>query len=513
MTRDAGPAPAATGDAADRGSVLARIVASVDHITVRVRDRHILADTSWQLREGEQWAVIGPNGSGKSSLVRALAGLAPTSAGAVEVNLEGGRDAIGHVSFELQEALIRREDDRCLMGATTPDGGLSARELLFDGTDAAAAASLAAFFEVEALLDRPVRVLSTGEMRRALIARALARLPRLLILDEPFDGLDASSRAALRERLGALARSGTQMVLVVHRLDEILPEITHAVLVRDCRVEEMGPREHVLTQERLLHLYAKPGPPGGDATALMPSARKSPALSHPAPAAAEPLVEMRGITVRYRDTVVLAGLNWVMRRHENWGILGPNGCGKTTLLALIYGDNLQAYSNDVRLFGRRRGSGESLWEIRGRIGIVSAALQIGYRRPLTVREVVESGFFDSIGLYRHPAEAQAAAADGWIARLGISPLAERPFDQLSFGERRMSLVARAMVKSPELLLLDEPCEGLDPSNRKAVLALIDRIGFESETSILYVSHLEDELPRCLTHTLRLDGKAERFGRE
>ena len=492
VSRDGGPAAGVESPA---------VLVSADRITVRVRDRHILADTSWQLREGEQWVVLGPNGSGKSSLVRALGGFAPTSAGSVVVNLQGGSDAIEYVSFEQQEAVIRRDYDIWMLHSAVrePVGGLSVRELVFDGADPAAAARMAAFFGIDGLLDRPVRVLSTGEMRRALVARALARLPRLLILDEPFDGLDAAARAALRERLGALARSGVQMVLVTHRSEEILEEITHAVLVKDGRVEALGPRAEVLTEGRLRRLYARPIPHDGTGT---PSPSGTAATS-----AAEPLVEMRGVTVRYGDTQVFDGLDWVMRRRENWGILGPNGSGKTTLLALIYGDNLQAYSNDVRLFGRRRGSGESLWEIRERIGIVSVALQIGYRRPLTVREVVQSGFFSSIGLYRFPSAEQEQAAEAWIGRLGLMNLAERPFDQLSYGERRMVLIARAMVKSPELLILDEPCEGLDPANRKAVLSLVDRIGFESETSIVYVSHVEEELPRCLTHRLRLRAAA------
>ncbi len=495
VTQDAGPA----GGAAEREAG-GRVVVAADSITVRVRDRHILAGTSWTLRQGEQWVVLGPNGSGKSSLVRALAGLAPTSAGSVRVDLPGGRDAIGYISFELQEGLVRREDDLSLFDGQGPAGGLSARELLYDG-DSPDAARLAAFFEVEGILDRPVRVLSTGEMRRVLVARALARRPLLLILDEPFDGLDSASRARLRQELAALARSGVQMVLVTHRADEILAEVTHAVLVREGRVEALGARGEILTAERLRRLYAPPQEPARSAGASTPRAARGRAGT-----VQEPLVEMRGVTVRYGGTVVLDGLDWVMRRRENWGILGPNGAGKTTLLALIYGDNLQAYSNDVRLFGRRRGTGESLWEVRERIGIVSVALQIGYRRRLTVREVTESGFFDSIGLYRYPTEAQSGAAEGWICRLGLSALADRVFDQLSYGERRMALVARAMVKSPELLILDEPCEGLDPGNRRAVLGLVDRIGFESDTSIIYVSHIEDELPRSLTHTLRLGGR-------
>jgi molybdate transport system ATP-binding protein len=219
-------------------------------------------------------------------------------------------------------------------------------------------------------------------------------------------------------------------------------------------------------------------------------------------------VELRQVSVRYGETVALDRVSWTMRQGEHWGLLGPNGSGKSTLLELIHGDNLQAYANEVWLFGRRRGArageaGESLWEIRDRLGFVSARQQTGYRRSLPVLEAVASGFFDSIGLYRRPSQAQLASSERWIDRLGLAEIAARPLLQLSYGQRRLVLIARAMVKEPELLILDEPCAGLDPENRRIVLGLIDRIGGQTDTSLLYVSHRQDELPRCLTHRLRL----------
>jgi molybdate transport system ATP-binding protein len=216
-----------------------------------------------------------------------------------------------------------------------------------------------------------------------------------------------------------------------------------------------------------------------------------------------PLVELRRATVRYGETTVLDRVSWILRRGEHWALLGPNGSGKSTLLELIHGDNPQAYANEVWLFGRRRGAGESIWELREKLGFVSSRLQVAYRRSLPVLEVVASGFFDSIGLYRRPSPAQLAAAERWIGRLGLDELASRPFLRLSYGQRRLALVARAMVKEPELLILDEPCDGLDPANRRMVLELIERIGRQTAASLLYVSHREDELPRCLTHRLRL----------
>ena len=163
---------------------------------------------------------------------------------------------------------------------------------------------------------------------------------------------------------------------------------------------------------------------------------------------------MKNIHVAFGDLVVLQDLNWTVQRGEHWAVVGPNGSGKTTLLGLITGENLQVYANEVSLFGKRRGEGESIWEIRRSIGVVSPELQLQYRRPVPVRDVVLSGFFDSIGLNRRPRPKQEAIADRWLEYLGMEEMAMRPFTRLSYGEKRLALIARAMVKSPELLILD-----------------------------------------------------------
>ena len=215
---------------------------------------------------------------------------------------------------------------------------------------------------------------------------------------------------------------------------------------------------------------------------------------------------MRNIHVAYGEHVVLDGLNWTVRRGEHWAVVGPNGSGKSTLLSLITGDNLQVYANEVYLFGKRRGEGESIWDIRRRIGVVSPELQLRYRKPVSVREVVLSGFFDSIGLYRRPDPEQEAIADRWLEILGMAERAERPFTRLSYGEKRLALIVRAMVKSPELLILDEPCQGLDRANREMVLALMEGIGEQTTTGLIYITHHEEEMIPCIDHILRLEKK-------
>jgi molybdate transport system ATP-binding protein len=216
----------------------------------------------------------------------------------------------------------------------------------------------------------------------------------------------------------------------------------------------------------------------------------------------DPLIHMKDVQVRYNGLYALKKMTWSMRAGENWAILGPNGSGKSTILKLIMGDNPQAYANNVTVLGKKKGSGETVWEIKRNIGIVSSEFQIAYRKRMRAYDVIVSGFFDSVGLYRHPTAQQREVADRWIQILDIGDIAKEEFDRLSYGQRRMILLARAMVKSPALLILDEPCHGLDIVNQLRVLKTIETIG-QTRTQILYVTHREEEILSCITHVMQL----------
>jgi molybdate transport system ATP-binding protein len=193
-----------------------------------------------------------------------------------------------------------------------------------------------------------------------------------------------------------------------------------------------------------------------------------------------------------------------VRENEQWALLGPNGAGKTTLLSLILADNPQAYANDITLFGKRRGTGESIWEIKQNIGWVAPELQLYYPRDATCIDVACSGWFDSIGLYRECSGEQRAAAEKWLGEFGMTECADIAFEKISEGEQRLALLARAMVKEPGLLVLDEPCQGLDAENRDRVLQAVDGLSQRSGASMIYVTHRADELPQSITHVLRLN---------
>ena len=217
-----------------------------------------------------------------------------------------------------------------------------------------------------------------------------------------------------------------------------------------------------------------------------------PAIDLPPLDAEAPLVRLTGATVRYTDNTVFENLDWTIEPNEHWQVTGPNGSGKTCLLSLITGDHPQCYTNDIEVFGFQRGTGESIWQIKQYIGYVSTALQWEYRVSTSLRNVIISGFYDSIGLYTKSTDTQKAIADEWLAVLGMADRSDEPFNKMSFGEQRLALIARAMVKHPPLLILDEPCLGLDDMNRQLVLALIERICQTNETTVLYVNHREED---------------------
>jgi len=460
----------------------------------------LLPGTSWEIRSGENWAILGPNGSGKSALARAVRGDVPHVRGKLTRHgPEAENNHIGYVSFELQEELLEREERHEEARSFSGRGhGLTAGELLRENDgDPAALNRVADALDLHLLLGSGFRTLSNGEIRKLLIARALLPSPKLLILDDPFAGLDAGSRRLLAAAVAKLMGEGMQILLIVQRPEEVVPGISHVLLIRNGRVAITGRREDVLTPARM-RLFQGKGEP-------LPALHPPPGYTGKAPRPfGNPIVEMRNVRVAYGEAVVLDGLNWTVRCGENWAVVGPNGSGKSTLLNLITGDNLQVYANEVYLFGKKRGEGESIWTIRQRIGVVSPELQLRYRKPGCVREVVLSGFFDSIGLYRQPYPEQEKLAEGWLKILGMKDKADRPFSRLSYGEKRLALIVRAMVKSPELLILDEPCQGLDCSNRERVLALMEGIGEGTETNLIYITHHEEELIPCIHHVLRLE---------
>ncbi len=449
-----------------------------------------LHSIDWQLELGQHWVLLGANGAGKSALAAMLHGDGELLDGEV-IGLPA---SVGVVSFEAQAELIEAElmlDDADILDVISE--GTPALDILAQGcVNPELCDRLVKRLSIEDKLQRSFRKLSTGETRKILIIKALCTDAKLLILDEPFEGLDAASSEALKEILQELSVD-TRMVFVLNRLDDIPNFVTHMAYLEAGHLQHKvscDKPEQVAEIEQLLHLKTTDiNLPPTDPSARLPALNPS-----------DPLVRLRNLKIAYGDNTVFEGLDWTIEVGQHWQVTGPNGSGKTCLLNLITGDHPQCYTNDIFVFGMQRGSGESIWQIKQYIGYVSSALQWEYRVSANVRQVILSGFFDSIGVYQKASDNQLAIAEQWLRLLGMDGRASESFNQLSFGDRRLVLIARAMVKAPPLLILDEPCLGLDDINRQLVLALIEKICTQNATTVLYVNHhTADKIEQISNH--------------
>jgi molybdate transport system ATP-binding protein len=455
---------------------------TLSNLSVQFETYFSLNSINWEITTNQHWAIVGTNGSGKSALAAILTGAGDIISG----KINGLPQQVAIASFEAQAELIEAElkkDDADLLDVVAV--GTPVRELLDQTcTDQLLQQRLIAAFNFEGLLDRGFRKLSSGESRKLMLIRALTSQAQLLILDEPFEGLDANACLYLQQLLKDIAQH-TPIVMVLNRLDEIPDFVSHIAYVNKAALAlEIDTKDDdaMVNLTQLMHLKT---------TDL-----SVPAATENQPVTSldnnQPLVRMRQVRVAYGDSVIFSDLDWTIEAGQHWQVTGPNGSGKTCLLNLITGDHPQCYINDIFVFGMQRGNGESIWQIKQHLGYVSSALQWEYRVTVSVRNAIISGFYDSIGIYQQYTDEQKSIADHWLSLLGMSPRADEPFNQLSFGDQRLILIARAMVKHPSLLILDEPCLGLDDLNRQLVLALIEKICEGLETTVLYVNHRSED---------------------
>ena len=369
-----------------------------------------------------------------------------------------------------------------------------------DDIDAVIAQDLIDKFELNYILEHVFRKLSTGESRKVMLIRALSCHADLLILNEPFDGLDSATHAMLQQHLEQVVMH-TPVVMVLNRFDEIPEFISPFAYMEQGELRHQVEREdaeayadlHQLLYLKTTDLQVPPADTDTKTAKLDPQ---------------QALVKLNNIRIQHTDMVLIKDLNWCIEPNQHWQLSGPNGGGKTALLSLITGDHPQCYSNDIFVFGYPRGQGESIWQIKQFIGYVSTALQWKYRVGTSLRNVIISGFYDSIGLYSKSSDQQKHIADQWLTLLGMQHRGDQPFNKLSYGDQRLLLIARAMVKHPPLLILDEPCLGLDDINRQLVLALIEKICAAKETSVIYVNHNAQDRIAGLDYYLALEKSSD-----
>lgn len=442
----------------------------------------------WQVNAGECWAVIGRNGAGKHHLNNLLTSIDLPKTGKLAITC----DRIGLLSFEQQQRLYEREirddDSEFMEGA---DAGTTVAELL--GLDNGSVPAELHFLGLGPLLGRGYRQLSSGEARKVLLAQQWLSKPQLLILDEPFDSLDRNMRSALADFFANTVKRGDMTLLfLLNTLDDIFPWHSHIAVLDQGQMLATGPaaemREDVSVQALLSF----------DAAALPPWPEALPRQESP-----DPMIVLRNGTVRYDEQVIFSGIDLTVRHGAHTLLTGPNGSGKSTLLGLLTGDHPQCYGNDLQLFGHARGSGETIWELKKKMGIVTPALHRDHRVPGSALHIVLSGFFDTIGLYDRVDASQIRHARTWLALVGLGGRDDTPFKQLSYGEQRLALLARALVKQPLLLILDEPTQGLDDVNRARVRYFLEHLANQHRTTVLMASHRQDEFLALFSQHIEL----------
>ncbi len=445
--------------------------------------------------------IIGPNGAGKTSLAKVLEEGWNYMTNHLE-SANGKKLKIKRVEFNDIHTLsaYKGEYYQQRFESTFNDDIPTVAEILGERVHTDLWRDISATLGIEYITSRRTNYLSSGEMRKLLISSILFEQPDLLILDNPYIGLDAPSRTVLDQALRSIADGGVSVLLLVGCPDDIPDCASTAIPVRNMTLEKPLQRTDDMTldefRNQFVQLFDFTDP--HEDTSLYQS------QIHPDTEVGEEIVKLVNCQVRYGKSTLLNDVSWSIRRGECWSLAGPNGSGKSTLLSLINADNPQGYSNEIYLFGHRRGSGESIWDIKSNIGYISPERHLYFNAyNSTVIDVVVGGLKDALTQYRPATDEQTRLAMKWLEQLKISHLAHRKFSSLSFGEQRIALLARTLIKAPQLMILDEPLHGLDAANKQRVNRIIDRMVKTNHSTLIYVTHYENEIPECVKYAKRL----------
>jgi molybdate transport system ATP-binding protein len=467
----------------------------VKDLTVQHPGKTVLDGISFSIGQGEHMAIVGASGSGKSTLIGAMA---------------GKYFSRGSVLFEGDPKIITIAQQHQFKNLSNISSFYYQQR--FNSADSENAVSVSdALREInpgELRVEEALQLLgiahvkhtrliqlSNGEHKRFQLAKALLQDAEWLLLDNPYTGLDVAARKMLNEILDALSLRGVHFLLVTSPAD-IPSSITKVGLLKEGKIDSILSRSEFEKQK----------------TGLL-AANMAPSLYNYSFETVPPAytyhdfsvaIKMIGTNVSYNNRKILDNINWEVKKGECWSISGHNGSGKSTLLSLVNGDNPQAFANEIYLFDRKKGSGETIWDIKQKIGYISPELHHYFDSTASCFEVVASGLFDTIGLFRQLSAQQKKITDQWMQVLQIGALSKKIFKQLSNGEQRLVLLARALVKNPPLLILDEPCQGLDKEIAARFIGLINAICVQMKKTLVYVSHYEEEIPSCVTHTLKLE---------
>lgn len=464
----------------------------VKNLTVRKSSVIVIDDINLRIPYGGHLAIMGAAGTGKTSLARALAGriffsgeivYAPNrKERIVWVEQEHHFKNLSNVSsFYYQQRFNSMDAEDAMTVREYFGADISNNRLLLP-------------FRIEQLLEKPLIQLSNGENKKVQIAKALLAEPQVLILDQPFVGLDVEARGFLHERINELAAKGIMIILVTqpHEMPTCISMVislfkNRPAIVQDRRGFDISLQAQKQPQQYSINeiLLDKLVGTGGTDTF-------------------ESIVRMNKVNVSYGARKILDKIDWQVLPGDSWLLSGPNGAGKSTLLSLITADNPQAYANDIYLFGKKRGTGETIWDIKRKIGYLSPELLLYFETGSSVFEAVASGIFDTIGLFRQVTDQQIELVYDWLSLLGLKSVARKRLNEISAGEQRKALLARALIKNPPLLILDEPCHGLDEDTEEELIHLVDLICRKGKKTLIYVTHYANKRPACIDKLLRLE---------
>ena len=479
------------------------LLIKAEKVSVRLGAKTILDDLSFTIGQGQAWAITGSAGSGKSTLAKVIAGRLSVSSGSLISNLP----ASARVMLVEQQHKYRNRTD----------ASATYYQARYDSINTEEFPTVAEVLKEHCLPDEPgadERIeevldllqiaylqhthlihLSNGENKRFQLAKALLQSPEVLLLDNPFVGLDQATRTALHDIVNQLILKGITLILITSPT-EISERITHVLELQEGQRTYLGTRESFLEQQPKRNQFQQPP--------LHLNSEALEAVSDHPDRSFEVAIRMQNVTIKYHEKAILDQLDWQVKRGEKWALSGPNGSGKSTLLSLVYGDNPQAYANDIYLFDQKKGSGESIWDIKRRIGYVSPELHLYFDRHKTCYKAVASGFTDTMVYDKRLSEAQKAMITQWLAIFRLTHRQDEPLATLPLSEQRLVLLARAMVKNPPVLVLDEPCQGLDATQTQAFRKTIDTICQHAEKTLIFVSHYQKDIPECVDRMLVLN---------
>ncbi|KAF7732564.1 hypothetical protein EC973_003311 [Apophysomyces ossiformis] len=454
---------------------------------------------SLSIRRDQRVVIVGDVGSGKTTLAEALGGrhvIQPIGAARWPACTSSyPSDFVHLVSFKEQSKLFSYGQHyyQERFNFSDPDNDLTLQTYLQSdqASDPSKVRTVAEKLDISHLLPLSFVKLSNGQTRRARLARALLRNPGMLILDEPLMGLDVEHRQRLLHLLGELHSTGPPVLLVLRPQDEFPSWATDVIVLKDMAVSEVtSPETYLASRKEAIQRQKEE-----DEAYL--SKQKPISTTSDTPT----IVDLKSVNVIYSGMKILDNVTWTVRQGERWALLGPNGSGKTTLLSLLTGDHPQAYANELYLFGRRRGTGESIWQIKERVGLVSPEIHLYFNQNLTGLEAAGTGFFDVV-VPRKLSTDQIQTVQRLFGEFGLASYADRKLSDMSTGEQRLVLLVRSLVKMPNLIIWDEPFQGLDETMIKQVNGWLEK-HMRPEQTLIIVTHHEEEIPRAVTKRFKL----------